>query len=263
MPTPRTLLVDVTGHPQPLAALEDLAQVVEPDVRVLVVGDRTDVGFYRQLTRGLGVADYLYKPLTAGMVARHFGPIVGGRGAPGPATRRPGAERSPGCAAASAPRPSPPTSPGTSATCADRHTVVLDADLHRGTRPCCWARSRAPGCATRSSTRTGSTSCSSSAPQPVVTERLHVLAAEEALRRRPSPMRRRRRSSCLGHAPPALQFHRRRRAASRPAPLGRALLDLAQQRVLVLEPTLACMRDTLRLLQLPSGPRQTAGPCWC
>ncbi|HVB66372.1 MAG TPA: hypothetical protein VNE67_00770, partial [Acetobacteraceae bacterium] len=42
-----------------------------------------------------------------------------------------------------------------------------------------------------------------------------------------------------------------------PVPLHRDLLDLAHQRVLVLEPTLADMRDTLRLLALPAGPRQT------
>ena len=44
-----------------------------------------------------------------------------------------------------------------------------------------------------------------------------------------------------------------------PVPLHRDLLDLAHQRILVLEPTLAAMRDTLRLLGLPAGPNQTQG----
>ena len=56
MPTPHTLIVDVSGEDQPLSALSDLSDVVEPDVRVLVIGDRDDLNFYRQVTRGLGVA---------------------------------------------------------------------------------------------------------------------------------------------------------------------------------------------------------------
>ena len=39
-------------------------------------------------------------------------------------------------------------------------------------------------------------------------------------------------------------------------PLYRDLLDLVDQRVLVMEPTLAAVRDTLRLLALPGGAEQ-------
>jgi pilus assembly protein CpaE len=39
-------------------------------------------------------------------------------------------------------------------------------------------------------------------------------------------------------------------------PLYRELLMLAHQRVLVMDPTLAAMRNTLRLLALPTGPDQ-------
>ena len=45
-----------------------------------------------------------------------------------------------------------------------------------------------------------------------------------------------------------------------PHPLYRDLLDLSHQRVLVLEPTLACVRDTLRLLALPQGSGQGRRP---
>src|SRR5881409_313650 len=55
MPTPRVLIVDVSGEDQPLSVLGELSDVVEPDVRVLVVGDREDLNFYRQMTHGLGV----------------------------------------------------------------------------------------------------------------------------------------------------------------------------------------------------------------
>ena len=77
-PTPHTLLVDVSGIDDPLQALESLAAVCTPDVRVLVVGEQTDIGFYRRLTRDLNVAEYLHKPLTRDMVARLFGPQLAG-----------------------------------------------------------------------------------------------------------------------------------------------------------------------------------------
>ncbi|HLB98859.1 MAG TPA: pilus assembly protein, partial [Acetobacteraceae bacterium] len=76
MPTPHTLIVDVSGEDQPLSALGGLSSVVEPDVRVLVIGDRDDLNFYRQVTRGLGALEYLYQPLMRDMVARHFGPHI-------------------------------------------------------------------------------------------------------------------------------------------------------------------------------------------
>lgn len=57
MPTPRVLVVDISGEDQPISALIALSEVVEPDVRVLVIGDRQDVNLYRQLTRTLGVGE--------------------------------------------------------------------------------------------------------------------------------------------------------------------------------------------------------------
>ena len=145
MPTPWTLVVDVAGHPQPLAALEDLSQVLEPDVRVLVVGDREDVGFYRQLTRGLGVADYLYKPLTAAMVAENFGPVVTRRrftAAPvrgGRLLSVTGVRGGVGASTIAA------NLAWYLANIAHRHSVVLDADLHRGTQALLLSAQAGPG----------------------------------------------------------------------------------------------------------------------
>jgi pilus assembly protein CpaE len=72
-PTPRILLVDISGIGDPVRALVGLAAVCTPDVRVLVIGDQTDIGLYRRLIRDLGVAEYVHKPLTRDMVARLFG----------------------------------------------------------------------------------------------------------------------------------------------------------------------------------------------
>ncbi|MDI3307786.1 MAG: hypothetical protein QJR07_11860 [Acetobacteraceae bacterium] len=76
--TPRVLLVDVSGVEDPVAALEDLAAVCTPDVQVLVVGEQSDIALYRQLTRELGVTEYLHKPVTRDAVAQFFGPHVAG-----------------------------------------------------------------------------------------------------------------------------------------------------------------------------------------
>ncbi|SDB74477.1 pilus assembly protein CpaE [Belnapia rosea] len=80
-PTPAVLLVDIAGIADPLQAMEMLANVCMPDVRVLAIGDQADIGFYRRLTRELGVAEYLHKPLTRDMVARLFGPHLAGQAA--------------------------------------------------------------------------------------------------------------------------------------------------------------------------------------
>ncbi|WP_206035716.1 P-loop NTPase [Roseomonas sp. HF4] len=78
--TPRVLIVDISGVDDPFAALDDLATVCTPDVRVLVVGERTEISFYRDITRNVGVHEYLHKPLTRDNVARLFGPHVQGSG---------------------------------------------------------------------------------------------------------------------------------------------------------------------------------------
>ncbi|MBR0680619.1 pilus assembly protein CpaE [Roseomonas eburnea] len=78
--TPRVLIVDISGIDDPFAALDDLASVCTPDVRVLVVGERTEIGFYRDITRNVGVHEYLHKPLTRDNVARLFAPHVQGSG---------------------------------------------------------------------------------------------------------------------------------------------------------------------------------------
>lgn len=78
--TPRVLIVDISGIEDPFGALDDLASVCTPDVRVLVVGERTEIGFYRDITRNVGVHEYLHKPLTRDTVARLFAPHVQGGG---------------------------------------------------------------------------------------------------------------------------------------------------------------------------------------
>ena len=78
--TPRVLIVDISGIEDPFGALDDLASVCTPDVRVLVVGERTEIAFYRDITRNVGVNEYLHKPLTRDNVTRLFAPHIQGGG---------------------------------------------------------------------------------------------------------------------------------------------------------------------------------------
>ncbi len=74
----QALIVDISGVDNPQAALDDLARVCPPDVRVFVIGDNADIGFYRLLVHDLGVTEYLPKPLTRDVVLRLLLPHLGG-----------------------------------------------------------------------------------------------------------------------------------------------------------------------------------------
>nr|QOL00410.1 septum site-determining protein MinD [uncultured organism] len=63
-PSPRLIIVDLSGVDEPLKALDRLADVCMPDTRVIALGDVNDIHFYRML-RSAGVAEYLVKPVTA------------------------------------------------------------------------------------------------------------------------------------------------------------------------------------------------------
>lgn len=66
----QSVIVDVTGIDDPLAALEHLSRVCPPDVTVAVIGDTVDIAFYRLLVNDIGVVEYLPKPLTRDLVER-------------------------------------------------------------------------------------------------------------------------------------------------------------------------------------------------
>jgi pilus assembly protein CpaE len=58
------IITDLSGIDDLTAALEDLARVCPPDVLVALVGDNTEITFYRMVVHDLGVSEYLSKPLT-------------------------------------------------------------------------------------------------------------------------------------------------------------------------------------------------------
>ena len=254
--TPQALIVDVTGVEQPLSALEELALVVEPDVRVLVIGERQDAAFYRQLTRGLGVLEYLFKPLTQDMVARHLLPYLRQGATPRDMHLRGG-------------RVITVTGVrgGVGATTlaanlawhlgeeARRHTVLFDGDLHGGAAALLLGARTTNGlrAALEHPERVDELFVERTA-QPAG-ERLHVLAAEEkpleAVLAQPGAaarlmtMLRRRYNFVVVDLP------------ARSGPLAREVLDMAHQRVLVTDATLAGAREMLRFAAIPNAPTQS------
>ncbi|BBP98821.1 fimbriae assembly protein [Burkholderia sp. SFA1] len=67
--SPLFLLVDLEGSVMPLSDLGRLAEVCEPSVQVVAIGERNDVGLFRSLLK-IGVRDYLVKPLTVELLKR-------------------------------------------------------------------------------------------------------------------------------------------------------------------------------------------------
>jgi pilus assembly protein CpaE len=253
--TPEVLIVDVTGENHALTALGDLSEVVEPTVRVLVIGDREDVEFYRYLTRRLGAIEYLHKPLAPDHVARHFGPVI--------------LQKAPVIEAVHGGRVVTVTGVrggvGATTLAANlawhlsaqlrHHTLLLDGDLHRGTAAMLLGAETGPGLrvALQAPQRIDELFVERSALP--VNDRLHVLAANEDLSEQPEYV--------VGAAQRLVTALRRRYnyvvidVPFAPLPFNRALLDQAHLRIVVMEPTLACVRDALRLLALPNGAAQS------
>lgn len=67
--SPQILMIDLQGSDMPLSDLARLASVCEPSTQVIALGERNDVGLYRSLL-GIGIRDYLVKPLTVGLLKR-------------------------------------------------------------------------------------------------------------------------------------------------------------------------------------------------
>jgi len=69
---PQRLVVDISASAMPLSDLARLADACAPSVSVVVIGDRNDVGLFRELLR-MGVDDYISKPLTIDLLRRILG----------------------------------------------------------------------------------------------------------------------------------------------------------------------------------------------
>ena len=80
------LVADISEIDDPITELERLARVCPADVRVALIGESTDIPFYRALME-LGLSEYLPKPLTRDMVQNQLRLKLLGDVAPGPTDR--------------------------------------------------------------------------------------------------------------------------------------------------------------------------------
>ncbi len=67
--SPNILIVDIGGLDLPLSKIHQLAEVCEPGVHVIAIGNRSEIGLYRDLLHA-GVSDYIVKPLAAELLRR-------------------------------------------------------------------------------------------------------------------------------------------------------------------------------------------------
>jgi pilus assembly protein CpaE len=199
----------------------------------------------------MGAADYLPKPLSRDLVARHFGGFVLGR-APASASAMGGRVVAVtgvrgGCGASSI---------ATNlawhfGVTLKHHTVLVDPDLYRGNAA--FLLNLVPGDGLQAALESPDridTLLAERAAQPAA-ERLHVLAGE-------SPF-----GSSPGYAPGAAEalINALRKRYNfiildvpfAPVPLYQDLLALAHQRILVMEPSLVSLRDVLRVDAAPQS----------
>jgi pilus assembly protein CpaE len=254
MVTPEIILVDLSGEDQPLNAMMSLAEVVEPGTTVLMIGQTRDLSFYRSAVGGMGVREYLAKPLTKSAVIKHFVPLLDG-GAAYDDLRRGGK-----VIAVTGVRGGVGTT--TIATNlawsvghdTHRHAILLDADLQSGTTNLTLGVTPTRGLMTALEMPERVDHIMIERVAQPAGDRLHLLAAQEQLTQDFVYTE--------GSAGILTKALRQRYnfviadAGARHLPFARELLHLAHQRVIVLDPTILAIRNLERLNQLPANPIQ-------
>src|SRR6516165_1935423 len=71
--SPECIIVDISGTDMPASQIHDLAELCEPGVAVIAIGDRNDIGLYRDLVQA-GVSEYIVKPVTPQLLAKALSP---------------------------------------------------------------------------------------------------------------------------------------------------------------------------------------------
>lgn len=64
---PRLLIVDLSGIETPLSEIDRLAEVCEPNITVIALGEQENVHLFRELLRA-GISDYITKPLSSDLL---------------------------------------------------------------------------------------------------------------------------------------------------------------------------------------------------
>lgn len=77
--TPKIVIADISNSDLPLSDVRNLLEVCEPGTYVVILGTRNDVGLFRDLLR-LGITDYIVKPLGLDFMSRSLLNIIQGTG---------------------------------------------------------------------------------------------------------------------------------------------------------------------------------------
>jgi pilus assembly protein CpaE len=242
--SPNILIVDISGVDLPVSQVHALAEVCEPGVTVIAIGNRNEVGLYRDLLQA-GVTDYIVKPLNAQLLSKALTTRTVA-GAPTPIHQKLGTM----VAVVGARGGVGTTTLAVNlawylANRQSRRVALVDLDLQNG--DCALALNVKPTPGLREAL-VNPTRLDNTLLERVMTpvgERLFVLSSEEPLRDE------------VHFAPEAVemlvsalreQFHYVVLDVPRtPAPPYRRALDMADFRIIVGDQTLRSVRDTMRL----------------
>jgi pilus assembly protein CpaE len=246
--TPRFLVVDIVGHPNPFEALDRLAAVCAPDVKVLVVGDNTDHRFYRQLVRTMGVTEYLAKPVTRDAVLHVFRPLLMAGHVEAESARHGSVIAVCGARGGVGATTIAVNLALQLARTAKSHVCLLDMHLQRGTAALMLGMRAASGLrvALESPDRADELFLERASIQ--VFDRLRLIAAEESFERQAAPTR-----AGAAHLVDLLKRRFNHVVVDLPPPgqdAERQILRSARHLIVVLMPDLAGIRDAQRLQQL-------------
>ncbi len=257
MKPPRVVLVDISQEERPLNAMMDLAEVVAPETSVFVIGEANKVSVYRTITKDLGVKEYLVKPLTVETIRKCFSGLTEGTGkteAPADTIRKGtmiaivGMRGGIGCSTIAI------NLAWMIGVEMRRHTLLLDADLYTGTDALYLNLHQNMGLcmALEAPDRVDSLLVQRSAQN--IGTRLQVLSSNSELEREMlySP----KGASSLLQTLTSRFTSTVADTGHQFLPFARDLLQLANQTIVVMDPSKGSIRNWQRFEDLPLGPMQ-------
>lgn len=255
---PQILIVDVTGEDRPLELLAELCDVVEPSVSLVVLGDIDDVDFYRAVLRRIGALEYMFKPITREMVARYFGPLITRKAVAGESTRGGRVIAITGARGGVGSSMIATSLAWYLGVTSSRHALLLDADPLAGVSALMFGIDPQPPLSSLLSGAVPYEAADIEDLAAPVENRLSVLCDVPDPQRSIAPA-----AGAVRRLIDAVRLRFNFIVVDLPlmsSTFSRELLDLTHHRVIVLDPSLAALRDTIRFLALPNGPWQPQRP---
>ena len=74
---PKILIIDLSNSELPMTELERIRDVCAPEVRIIAIGGKNDVGLFRSLLK-FGVVDYIVTPLNTNLILKAISTILSG-----------------------------------------------------------------------------------------------------------------------------------------------------------------------------------------